>query len=141
MPLPRPPRRPAPFSTPALPLLLTLAGLFWSFHEARRVGAAPPYFAAFVVTNTNDAGQGSLRQAILDANANFGADTFTFNIPGAGLHTITPASPLPAITNAVSIDGYTQPGAAFNSLAAGNNAVLLVEIDGTAAGASANGLE
>src|SRR2546423_852428 len=26
-------------------------------------------FAAFVVTNTNDAGAGSLRQAILDANA------------------------------------------------------------------------
>src|SRR6185295_18383133 len=34
----------------------------------------------FVVTNTDDAGSGSLRQAILDANANPGSDLITFNI-------------------------------------------------------------
>ena len=36
----------------------------------------------FVVTNTNDSGDGSLRQAIIDAN-NAAGGTITFNIPGA----------------------------------------------------------
>lgn len=89
-----------------------------------------------VVTNTNDSGAGSLRQAILDANANPGADTITFNIPGAGVHTITPASLLPAITDQVLVDGYTQPGASRNTLASGENAVLLIELDGTVIGGS-----
>ena len=64
----------------------------------------------FVVTNTNDAGAGSLRQAIIDANAHAGADTITFNITGAGPHTIAPASTLPSITDPVTIDGTSQPG-------------------------------
>ena len=63
----------------------------------------------FVVTNTNDSGPGSLRQAILDANANPDSDLITFNI-GSGLKTITPASRLPEITDPVVIDGTTQPG-------------------------------
>lgn len=63
----------------------------------------------FVVTNTSDSGPGSLRQAILDANANPGSDLITFNI-GTGLKTITPASKLPAITDPVIVDGATQPG-------------------------------
>ena len=64
----------------------------------------------FVVTNTSDSGAGSLRQAILDANARVGPDTITFAIPGAGVRTITLASLLPAITDPVTIDGTTQPG-------------------------------
>ena len=40
-----------------------------------------------------------------------GADTIRFNIPGGGLKTIRPASALPTITEPVTIDGYTQPGA------------------------------
>lgn len=63
----------------------------------------------FVVTNTDDNGPGSLRQAILDANANAGSDVITFNI-GSGLKTMTPASKLPDITDPVVIDGTTQPG-------------------------------
>jgi len=35
--------------------------------------------AIFNVTNTNDSGTGSLRQAIVDANANLGADTINFD--------------------------------------------------------------
>ncbi len=49
----------------------------------------------FTVTNTNDSGIGSLRQAILDANASVGLDTVVFNIPGAGPHTIQPLAQLP----------------------------------------------
>ena len=46
--------------------------------------------ASFTVINTNDAGPGSLRQAILDANALGGTDNIDFNIPGAVPHTIQP---------------------------------------------------
>lgn len=65
--------------------------------------------ATFVVTNTNNEGAGSLRQAMLNANASPGEDAITFNIPGDSL-TINLVSPLPAITDTVTIDGTTQPG-------------------------------
>jgi hypothetical protein len=93
-----------------------------------------------MVTNTNDSGPGSLRQAILDANATPGADTIDFNIPGTGVHTISPASPLPTITDPVVIDGYSQPGSSPNTLPQGDNAVLEIELSGVNAGASAVGL-
>lgn len=67
----------------------------------------------FVVTNTSDSGPGSLRQAITDANAHpNGAvvDRITFNIPGAGVHTIVLDSTLPDITESVFADGWSQPG-------------------------------
>ncbi len=92
--------------------------------------------ATFTVTNTNDAGAGSLRQAILDANAAGGADTISFTIVGSGVHTIAPASALPSITGPVTIDGYTQSGASANSNGPGlgTNAVLRIELDGTSTG-------
>lgn len=65
--------------------------------------------ASFTVDNTNDEGSGSLRQAILDANALPGPDTITFSIPGPDL-TILPVTELPAITDPVVIDGTSQPG-------------------------------
>ena len=64
----------------------------------------------FVVINTNDAGAGSLRQALLDANATAGIDSINFNIPGTGPFTITPLSPLPTLTGPVNINATTQPG-------------------------------
>src|SRR5215471_12849041 len=80
--------------------------------------------STFTVTNTNDSGAGSLRQAILDANANSGMDTIAFNVTGAGCDgsgvcTITPASDLPTITSPVLIDGYTQTGSSANTNAEG----------------------
>jgi parallel beta-helix repeat protein len=87
--------------------------------------------ATYTVTTTNDAGAGSLRQAILDANANPGADSINFNIPAAGVKTISPITQLPTVTDPVVIDGYTQPGAQANTLSEGNNAVLLIELNGT----------
>lgn len=93
--------------------------------------------AVFVVTNTDDTGAGSLRQAMTDANAQANApvavnDVIRFNIPGAGVRTITPASSLPIISDPVTLDGYTQPGASANTRAVGSDAVLLIEINGSA---------
>jgi len=94
-----------------------------------------------VVTNTNDSGAGSLRQAIVDSNSTAGTkETITFNIPGGGLQTISPTSALPTITEPVVIDGYTQPGASRNTLATGDNAVIEIELDGTSAGSTVSGL-
>ena len=87
----------------------------------------------FTVVNTNDSGAGSLRQAILDANSAFNAgDRIAFNVPGAGPHTFFPTNALPAITDIVLIDGFSQPGSSTNTLAEGNNAVLKIRINGIA---------
>ena len=95
---------------------------------------APVEGATLAVINANDSGAGSLRQAIIDANAASGADLINFNIPGAGVRTINLMSPLPPITEALTIDGYSQPGSSVNTLAIGDNAVLLIELNGTNAG-------
>ena len=92
---------------------------------------------AFTVTNTEDSGSGSLRQAILNANASGVLQTINFQIPGPGVHTIAPASRLPALTDPVLIDGYTQPGASPDTLTGGDNAVLNIVLSGTAAGLGA----
>lgn len=96
----------------------------------------------YTVTTAADSGAGSLRQAILDANANAGADTIAFNITGSGVHTISPATALPTITEAVTVNGYSQPGSSANTNAPnqGTNAVIMIEIDGTNAGAFGSGL-
>lgn len=102
--------------------------------------AATPSLVSAVtipVTNTNDSGTGSLRQAILDSNASSGVlDTIIFSIPGAGLQTIAPGSALPSITDPVIIDGYTQPGSSpnTNGSGVGDNAVLLIQLNGANAG-------
>ena len=83
---------------------LTFVALFLTFGLASA--------DTLVVTNTNDSGPGSLRQAILDANAGAGADVISFNIPGSGPFVITPVSPLPPLDNrgGATVDGTTQPG-------------------------------
>ena len=98
--------------------------VFFLFVLAAGTSAA----STFVVTNTNDSGPGSLRQAILDANADAIADEIDFNIPGASFHRIKLLSLLPVIRQPVTIDGYTQPGTKANSLSIGDDAVLLVEL-------------
>jgi hypothetical protein len=73
--------------------------------------------APFTVINSNDAGPGSLRQAILDANASAGADTITFGPGGTGKITLTSATL--TITGTTTITG---PGA--NALTVSGNDAL-----------------
>lgn len=94
---------------------------------------------ATTVSNTNDSGAGSLRQAIINSNSSVGVfDTIDFDIAGSGVHTISPNSPLPQITDPVLIDGYTETGSSVATLS--TNAVLLIELNGTNAGSLADGL-
>lgn len=90
----------------------------------------PAQAASYTVINTNDSGAGSLRQAIIDANAGIGADTISFSI-GSGRQQIIPTSAMPAIVNPVVIDGTTQPG--FSG-------APLIELSGNGAGSGAIGL-
>jgi len=78
------------------------------------LGAA--HGATFTVTNTNDSGGGSLRQAILDANTAAGPDTIDFNIPGTGPFQILPLSILPPLAGGTTLDATTQPGYAGTPL-------------------------
>lgn len=96
--------------------------------------------ADFTVTNTDDSGAGSLRQAIIEANAAdcSGQDPqrIRFDIPGTGVHTIRPLTPLPVFLNSIAIDGYTQPGSQKTTSPEGINALLTIELDGSLAGNS-----
>src|SRR5579862_3961970 len=95
------------------------------------------------VTGTGDTiandGVVTLREAITAANTNAPSgdapagqgggvvDQIKFNIPGAGVQTISLTGDL-TITDTVSIDGYTQPGASRNTLAVGTDANLLIDV-------------
>jgi CSLREA domain-containing protein len=131
------------------------------------VGAAAHAATIIVTTAADDVSPGngsvSLREAITAVNAGndlgdpdiaaqspdaFGvSDTIEFGIPGEGVHIIdlgtdpsAPNIPLPLVTRPVLIDGYTQGEATMNTLPVGNNAVLLVEINGLDAGTPIGGL-
>jgi hypothetical protein len=126
------------------------AGFLWLAASGRA--------ATITVTGTGDTiavdNLVTLREAITSANNNasintdvsnqvpgtYGTDTINFNIPGAGVHTINVTSTLPAIIGPVTINGYSQPGASNNTLANGDNAVLLVELNGAGAGAGTAGV-
>jgi parallel beta-helix repeat protein len=68
--------------------------------------------SAFTVLNLNDHGTGSLRQAIVNANSNPGADAINFGVVG----TITLNSALPTIAGQVNINGTTAPAFAGTPL-------------------------
>jgi CSLREA domain-containing protein/uncharacterized repeat protein (TIGR01451 family) len=120
------------------------------------LAAFPSMGATITVTGTGDTvaadGVCTLREAILSANANAAPnadcvagtgtnDVISFNIPGVGLpKIINVTSALPTITEKVTIGGESQPGASVNTLAAGDNAVIGIELNGSGAGAATTGL-
>lgn len=71
--------------------------------------------ATFTVSNLNDSGAGSLRQAIIDANNSSGADTITFDAGLTG--TITVSSHL-GVNDSVDIQG---PGASVLTVDGGDS--------------------
>ncbi|MGN6294647.1 MAG: gliding motility-associated C-terminal domain-containing protein [Chitinophagaceae bacterium] len=81
----------------------------------------------FIVTNNADSGPGSLRQAILSAEANgiTGTDYIHFNIPDLTREgrTILLSTGLPNLSSNLVIDGSTQPG---TTIAAGEAKVVLM---------------
>lgn len=84
-----------------------------------------------IVQNTNDSGTGSLRQAILDANALPNVNRIEFDIgTTCGPRNIVLSTPLPTITQPLVIDGYTQPGAVRNSQSIGSNGTICIAITG-----------
>lgn len=94
-----------------------------------------PHAATFTVTNTNDSGAGSLRQALTDAtNGYTGNHTINFNIPttdagydaNAGTFTIHLLSELPYILvgGNITIDATTQTANVGNTNPAGPEIVL-----------------
>ncbi|HJU40792.1 MAG TPA: right-handed parallel beta-helix repeat-containing protein, partial [Tahibacter sp.] len=86
--------------------------------------AAPP---TITVTSASDAGAGTLRAAIAQANTQVGtAQRIVFNIPGNCPRTIALQSELPDVTDTLVIDGYSQPGASANTLERGSDANLCI---------------
>ncbi|MCH9647851.1 MAG: right-handed parallel beta-helix repeat-containing protein [Deltaproteobacteria bacterium] len=120
----RPSSLPLALSLP-LPLYLALVLCFLPFFSF------PASAGTISVTTTADSGAGSLRQALLDANADPGADTVTFDLAGEPPYVVQPLSPLPTLTDPVVIDGSTQPGFAT---------IPIIVLDGSSAGAGADGL-
>ncbi|MBK8286237.1 MAG: CSLREA domain-containing protein [Ahniella sp.] len=89
-----------------------------------------------VVNSTNDIADGicnaahcSLRDALLQANGQPERDEITFAIPGDGPHRITPLSAYPAIIETVTVDAYSQSGAAVNTHPTESNATLRIILD------------
>ncbi len=100
--------------------------------------------ASYAVTTTVDSGTGSLRAAIEAADASSGDFTIIFDIPSSdpgydsstSTWTISLQSALPAVTQSVTINGYSQPG--WGPAQGYNPAIVL---NGSTAGEGADGLD
>lgn len=137
--------------------VLVLSAGFFLFSSSQA------HAATITVNSTADDqdndGECTLREAIGAANtdtesgvtsgecvAGSGTDTINFDITsneGAGPHTISPASALPAITDPVNINGYSETGASVNTSPSPEplNTVIMIELDGSAAPLDTTGLQ
>ncbi len=79
-------------------------------------------------TIAGDANECTLREAITLANTQVGPDLIRFELSGSGPFLILPDTLLPAITEALTIDGFSQQGAAPNAAETGSDAVLQIEL-------------
>ncbi len=70
---------------------------------------------SFLVTNTNDSGTGSLRDALTRANAAPDRNRICLQYSCSGVQTISPLSQLPQIIHPTDIDATTQPGYSGNA--------------------------
>ncbi len=102
--------------------------------------------STILVTNTNDSGAGSLRDAITKANTEAGSNEILFNIPQTdagfnndeGIWKIQPTSELPAISDSgLVIDGFSQAGFIGSDMNPDGPEIVL---NGELAGTSVNGL-
>ena len=94
----------------------------------------------FTVVNNNSSGPGSLAQAVEDANARQGESSqIVFAMPGSGVHKIDLSNTVITLGSSITIDGYTQPGASPNTLSMGDNAVILIQLDGGGSAVTASG--
>ncbi len=84
------------------------------------------------ICQTTTPGECTLRAALQEANRASGAVAIAFNIAGAGVHTIAPATVLPSLNNpsGIAIDGFTQPGSSANTDPLADNAIYGIELKG-----------
>lgn len=125
-----------------LALLLILAVTVTGIGQVYQANASSQTYTVSKTADTNDGtcnADCSLREAITAANANVNLglerDVINFNFGGSGVKVISPGSPLPVITGPVEINGLSQTGATCSS-----HRTLLIQLDGTSAGASDDGL-
>ena len=83
---------------------------------------------AILVSNTDDSGPGSFRNAIEYSNLNEGRDSMVFNILGEGVSNNCTINAIANNTDPLVMDGYTQPGTA--KATESTPATLLIELDG-----------
>jgi len=93
----------------------------------------------FIVVNTNDSGDGSLRKAIENVNLSSEKKTITFDIPGSGPHFIQPQSQFESFVNPVILDASTQPGYSPGSPQIVLDGSLAADISGFVFTATADG--
>jgi hypothetical protein len=102
------------------------------------VAAADPAPVSFYITNTNNSGVGSLRQAIMDANAAAGFNPLVVQIPTGFSHWISLSSALPVITDSISLSNLELSPffSGFDGLvlAADNSSISSVTVHGFRSG-------
>lgn len=117
------------------------ASVIYTVNSAGDAPDAKPGDGYCEVVQNDPTPECTLRAAIMESNANpVSPEVVLFGISGTGVHTISPDTELPHITDAVTINGHTQDGASKNILAKGTNAQLVIQLDGSKLTGATDGL-